>query len=212
LGRALAKIKRECHREKQRCNGDVVNYLKPKVLVRSLEGDDNDPEHPKNRLVWACVPYICLQEYAGDSSETESSFPPQTLMQAGSAASPKTLDLQQAICKLAGGRSCYHIGQLWIAVIDDGRCISVSLACLPFALQEPQTNMQAALLFTYGSMSKLDLLGQTIKITRTTTSSPPTAQPALHSPASIFVSYRGTWLWRIPLEKCGSWFVSFSIS
>ena len=68
------------------------------------------------------------------------------------------------------------------------------------SLQGPQPKKQAAFLFTYGRMPQQDLLGQTIKITRTTTSSPPTGQPAVHRPASIFVSYRGTWLWRIPLD------------
>lgn len=121
-------MKKDCQRQRQRFNDQTVSHLKKSIIFRRLLVNDGACQRRSGKLVvWGCVPYVCLQKYAGDSAETLSSFPPETLMQAGSAGSTKSRDLKQAVCRMTTGpnKLCFHVAQLWVVVVNDSRSLSM---------------------------------------------------------------------------------------
>lgn len=100
--------------------------MEPGFLQERLSRDDrpNDKAFGARTVTWLCLPYFCLEEYAGVlSASRPGSHPMRTLLQARFSLVRKERDLQQAVCKLADTPQgfCFHIAQTWCLILDDCR-------------------------------------------------------------------------------------------
>ena len=95
--------------------------------------ESNDPRtsststasNTASRVVWLSLPYFFLDLYSGQAAGEghNRSFPPLTLLQVQYSGNSRDRDMTQAICRLGlvPRGWCYHIGQLWAMVVDDGQ-------------------------------------------------------------------------------------------
>lgn len=167
-----------------------------KTFAKQLAGQDNQP---LGSVRWICLPYFSLQRYSGLlSGSTPSAFPPQTLLQAQYSRTTEQRDMLQAVCQLGGARKdeCFHVAQIWCLVVDN-------CTLDPFIDVVPITDQRIALLVTCGTMSELDLRGDSVDL-----KSQPSPEAAGSRPGRILVKHGNAVTWSLPAVACSTWFVS----
>jgi hypothetical protein len=217
IAETLVYVRKHFVKSRQTSTGTTIRYMEPAVFQSPghfPEGivvrESSDPRASSashattsdmagraSRVVWLCLPYFYLAKYSGLGAGEghNGSFPPLTLLQAQYSGHSRERDMMQAICRLGNVPQgwCYHIGQLWAMVVDD------------------------SVLITCGSMTEAALRGETVKLNPGLIRQPslgsgmptgPDGKTLAPGVAKIFVEYGSSFMWALPVEECGTWFVS----
>jgi hypothetical protein len=149
IAETLVYVRKHFVKSRQTSSGTTIRYMQPAVYQSPGHFPDGgiaaaaaarDPRasaasHASDiaasggrasRVVWVCLPYFYLDKYSGLAAGEghNGSFPALTLMQAQYSGHSRERDMMQAVARLGGVPQgwCYHIGQLWAMVVDEGAC------------------------------------------------------------------------------------------
>ncbi len=124
ITRVLGRVRRKADKPIQVSGGNKVRFMVPGILQEILPKEPGDSHVKTKTITWMCLPYFCLQKYAGNlSGLPASSHPVRTLLQARFSLTRKERDMQQAVRNLPGTLQdhCYHIAQVWCLILGDGK-------------------------------------------------------------------------------------------